>query len=519
MGSPGKIITSDVLSVGFAPLIIPMAEDGTFTMKIPINHPQTVSVIFYSTFNNVFLEPGKTTFQVLDLLKTSDPLVASKGLFMGENARINEDMDIILPILNHFSPSDLSDKIETPIYQFRDSVLTATEKILDSVSNFVKTCPISKKALQAENLQISYLAFGQIMNYKAMKSYTSMNPANKSTKPFIEPDSTFYTFLIFADLNNPLAPLSGSMYSLLTSTIGVSNFIQPQGSELYRELRQCLKKKEITNEEMATMDTIIAMLDLKTPEKIGSANISRWNTITKNNKTLIDSVNQALTLQKTYRGLKNYLGLEPGLFSDIIFCQKKMSFLASQPNPFSPSEENSIRLLIKTPFIRDYLLSKNELQKTKLEDKRRENKTKTGYFLNETPKVKNEELFAAITEKYKGKVVFVDFWATWCGPCKVAIERMKPLKEEYKDKDLVFVYITDPSSPEDLFSMMIPDIKGQHYKLDKDQQKYIYDFFKVKTIPRYILIGKNGKIVTDDVGSKAYANEDLKILFDEQLKQ
>jgi hypothetical protein len=96
---------------------------------------------------------------------------------------------------------------------------------------------------------------------------------------------------------------------------------------------------------------------------------------------------------------------------------------------------------------------------------------------------------------------------------------MKPLKEEYKDKDLVFVYITDPSSPEDLFSMMIPDIKGQHYKLDKDQQKYIYDFFKVKSIPRYILIGKNGKIVTDDVGSKAYANEDLKILFDEQLKQ
>ena len=521
MGSPGKIITSDVLSAGFVPLTLPMAEDGTFTIKIPLNHPQSVTVMLYGIYTPVFLEPGKTTFQVLDLLSKTNPEAGSKGMFMGEGARINDDTEIILPVLKHFRAALLSDKMETPLYQYRDSVLAANEKRLDSLSNFIKTCPISKKALQLVNLKLSYEAVGQILNYKTMMSYNSRNPANKSAKPFIEPDSTFYTFIIHADLNNPLAPLSGSVYSSLASTLGRSNFMMPQGSENFRALRETIRMKgvKISDDNMAVLDTIIMMLELKTPEKIGAANISKWTEMSKNYKTLADSVNQAIILQKTYSGLKNYLDLEPGLFSDLIFYQQKISFLASQPNPFSPSEENSIRQLIRTPFIKDYLLAKNELQRVKLETKLRENKTKTGYFLNETPKVKNEELFAAITEKYKGKVVFVDFWATWCGPCKAAIERMKPLKEEYKDKDLVFIYFTDPSSPEDLFSMMIPDIKGQHYKLNKDQQKFIYDFFKVKSIPRYILIGKNGKIVTDDVGAKAYANEDLKILFDEQLKQ
>jgi hypothetical protein len=82
----------------------------------------------------------------------------------------------------------------------------------------------------------------------------------------------------------------------------------------------------------------------------------------------------------------------------------------------------------------------------------------------------------------------------------------------------VFLYITDPSSPLETFNMMIPDIKGQHYRLDSGQSKLIYERFKINTIPRYMLIGKSGNLISDNLGTQAYANDGLRKLFEEHLK-
>ena len=121
-------------------------------------------------------------------------------------------------------------------------------------------------------------------------------------------------------------------------------------------------------------------------------------------------------------------------------------------------------------------------------------KNETVSTICKVPEVSDSKLFDAIISKYKGKVVVVDFWGTWCSPCIADIKFMEPLKDtELKNDNLVFVYIADESSPEEQWLSMIREIKGEHYRLSKKQWRYIGNKFKFTRVPSYVHVNKNGK--------------------------
>ena len=100
----------------------------------------------------------------------------------------------------------------------------------------------------------------------------------------------------------------------------------------------------------------------------------------------------------------------------------------------------------------------------------------------------------------KGKVVYVDFWASWCRPCCAEMEPAAELRERMKGKDIEFIYLSkDEDHSKMCESLDKLKLTGcQVYRiLNPKAAKFMYEY-NIQLIPRYMIIDKNGKIVNDN---------------------
>ena len=122
-------------------------------------------------------------------------------------------------------------------------------------------------------------------------------------------------------------------------------------------------------------------------------------------------------------------------------------------------------------------------------------------YFHKLDSIAPEKFIDTILEKYKGKTVLVDVWATWCGPCRQGHKELAPLKEEFKDKDIAWVYISAPSSIVSQWQQMIIDIPGDHYFINKEQYDYIMDkLYESDGIPTYAIYNANGTMTFKNIG-------------------
>jgi thiol-disulfide isomerase/thioredoxin len=110
-------------------------------------------------------------------------------------------------------------------------------------------------------------------------------------------------------------------------------------------------------------------------------------------------------------------------------------------------------------------------------------------------------------DAYRGKVVYLDFWASWCGPCKQSFPWMNAMQAKFADKGLVIVAVNVDNAHDDAlkFLQQVP----ARFKIAYDPKGQVAQQYAIKGMPSSFLIGRDGKVLSLHTGFNNSARDQI----------
>ncbi|MDD3079941.1 MAG: TlpA disulfide reductase family protein [Paludibacter sp.] len=477
---------------------------GRFKITFPVRNTQEMYVDWRRTTFPVVVEPEDTLFLFADM---NDYIPREEDqnyqnyinrpkqvLFMGESARINNEIMQCKRVWN-------SENLDTDANVTDMDYLQACENVYNKrmaiLNQYIAEHPtVSEKFRYYKRNQEKYEFASNLMQRRFHAYRKENHHLEDGYIQFVErnfplTDETVYTLSReFIRFLNDYLGYKKDVYASLSNTVPLEKIEE-----------RLADKNELTDELKAQLDTF-----MQTVNKMQSAPEYAYL------KTTVDSLGKELNNNNAVVSMVNRMSLENRLLdtsvADSIITDDNLKelwttkqyclFFDQIHEPLTDDEFSSFKERVRNPDLVYYIENIQNFYKNISDvDVRYQASLKNTEHLKEYKVA--DDLFEELIKPYRGKVIYVDFWGTWCGPCRTNLQYAGAVEKHFENKDVIFMYFAN-RSPEETWKNIIKELNlsGEnivHYRLPTDQEAMIERKFSVTGFPTYMLIDENGKVV------------------------